>query len=44
MSALAEVLWTPKKDRNFDNFKARLSAQIQRLKAMGSNYRDPAKK
>ncbi len=43
MSALAEGLWTPKANRNFDNFKARLPAQIQRLKAMGANYRDPEK-
>jgi hexosaminidase len=43
MSALAEGLWTPKANRNFDNFKARLPAQIQRLKAMGATYRDPGK-
>ena len=43
MSALAEGLWTPKQNRNFDGFKARLPAQIQRIKAMGANYRDPEK-
>ena len=42
MSALAEGLWTPKEKRNFADFQARLPAQIQRLKAMGANYRDPA--
>jgi hexosaminidase len=43
MSALAEGLWSPKERRDFDNYKARLAPHIARLKAMGANYRDPAK-
>jgi hexosaminidase len=44
MSALAEVLWTPMTKQNYADFQTRLPAQIERLKAMGANYRDPAKK
>jgi hexosaminidase len=43
MSALSEVLWTPKAKRDLNDFRARFSAQMERLKAMGANYRDPAK-
>lgn len=44
MSALAEVLWTPKKKRDLNDFKVRFAMQMERLKAMGANYRDPAKR
>ena len=43
MSALSEVLWTPKKNRDLNDFTSRFSTQMERLKAMGANYRDPAK-
>jgi len=37
--ALAEVLWSPKRDRNFDEFRPRLKLHLERLGALGVNYR-----
>jgi hexosaminidase len=38
-SALAEVTWSPKDARNFDDFLRRLPTDDRRLDAMGVNYR-----
>jgi hexosaminidase len=38
-SALAEVTWSPKESRNFDDFLRRLATDNRRLDAMGVNYR-----
>jgi hexosaminidase len=38
-SALAEVTWSPKDARNFDDFLRRLPTDERRLDAMGVNYR-----
>jgi hexosaminidase len=38
-SALAEVTWSPKDARNFDDFLRRLPADDRRLEQMGVNYR-----
>ncbi|MCC9167164.1 beta-N-acetylhexosaminidase [Pontibacter harenae] len=39
MTALSEVLWTPKEQRNYADFKRRLkTAVIPRYKTWGSNY------
>ncbi len=35
LSALAEVVWSPKEARNFENFIPRVTVHIQRLEAMG---------
>jgi hexosaminidase len=40
--ALAEVVWSPKASRNWDDFSRRLQAQYGRLDAIGINYRHPA--
>ena len=37
--ALAEVLWSPKRDRDFDEFRPRLKLHLERLGALGVNYR-----
>jgi hexosaminidase len=39
LSALAEVLWSPRETRNFDAFKARLAPHLARLKVMDVNFR-----
>ncbi len=39
MSALAEVTWSPKDARNFDDFTRRLKTDDQRLDQLGVNYR-----
>jgi hexosaminidase len=39
MSALAEVLWTPRAQRDFADFTARLPRQLQRFNALDVNYR-----
>jgi hexosaminidase len=39
LTALAEVAWSPKSARNFDNFQKRLQQQNRRLDLMGINYR-----
>ncbi|MBL7813443.1 MAG: family 20 glycosylhydrolase [Saprospiraceae bacterium] len=36
--ALAEVLWTPKNRRDYDNFTQRLQAHFKRLERMNVNY------
>jgi len=41
MSALAEVGWTPKKLRNWDDFSKRMVVQYERYESMGYNYRVP---
>ncbi|TXK26311.1 family 20 glycosylhydrolase [Pontibacter qinzhouensis] len=38
MSALAEVLWTPAKQKNWDDFTARMQQQYKRYDAMGATY------
>ena len=38
MTALAEVLWTPKEKRNWPDFRKRLEEQFKRFDAMGVNY------
>lgn len=37
--ALAEKAWTPRKDQSWDDFFPRLQAHLQRLDAMGIQYR-----
>ena len=39
LSALAEVTWSPKAARNFDDFIRRLKTDNQRLDQLGVNYR-----
>jgi len=41
MLALAEVLWSPRAARSWDQFVARLPAQFARLDALGVEYRVP---
>ncbi len=42
MCALAEVDWSDKNSRNYDDFQQRLTAHEQRLDELGVNYRrDP---
>ncbi len=41
MSAMAEVLWSQKNDRDFDRFKFRMEWHYGRLDRMGINYRKP---
>jgi len=38
MIALAEVVWSPKKERNWDDFRLRMKIQFKRLDAMHVNY------
>jgi len=38
-AALAEVLWSQPKDRNYEGFLARLAEHVKRLKALNVNYR-----
>ena len=38
LTALSEVLWTPKDGRNYENFKRRLQTHLSRLKNMGVNF------
>ncbi|ANH80849.1 beta-N-acetylhexosaminidase [Niabella ginsenosidivorans] len=38
MSALAEALWTPKPERNFDDFNKRLETQKKRYDLWNANY------
>ena len=39
--ALAEVTWSQKEDRNYDDFLRRIGPILQRLEALGVNYRNP---
>ena len=41
MCALAEVVWTPAEDRDYERFIFRMGAHYQRLDAMKVNYRVP---
>ena len=41
MSALAEVVWTPKEERDIIDFKRRLQKQYKRFIAMKANFRIP---
>ncbi|HEY0931913.1 MAG TPA: beta-N-acetylhexosaminidase [Gemmatimonas sp.] len=41
LSALAEVVWTPRERRNFSEFLQRLPAHLKRLDALDVNYRRP---
>ena len=38
MSALSEVLWTPKEQKSWPNFEKRLLNQFKRLDWLGFNY------
>ena len=38
MSALSEVLWSPKENRNWSDFKNRLQVLFKRFDSMGLNY------
>ena len=42
MSALAEVVWSDKKQRNLDDFLRRMSFQYLRLDEIGANYHYPS--
>ncbi len=39
LSALAEVVWSPKDARNWDDFQSRIKVDEQRLDLLGANYR-----
>jgi len=41
MLALAEVVWSPKEGKNFEDFKRRLNAVLPRLDKQNVNYRIP---
>jgi hexosaminidase len=43
LGALAEVYWSPKSARDWENFKARTALNERRLNALGVNYRALAK-
>ncbi len=38
-TALAEVLWSPREDRNYESFPDRLNEHLKRLKVLEVNYR-----
>jgi hexosaminidase len=38
MSALSEVVWTSKEQKNWEDFSSRLNVFVNRLDAMGLNY------
>lgn len=38
MSALSEVLWSPKEKRNWEDFEKRLQTQVKRYDRWGTNY------
>jgi hexosaminidase len=40
LSALAEVTWSPKTARNYDDFLRRIKIDEQRLDKLGVNYRN----
>ena len=42
MAALAEIAWSPVEGKNYDDFLARLPAQLQRYKALGIPYAQTA--
>ena len=39
LSALAEVVWTPKEKKDFAGFSSRLAAHAERLRALDVNFR-----
>jgi N-acetyl-beta-hexosaminidase len=39
MAALAEVVWTPRERKNFDDFLRRLTAHQERLRVLDVNFR-----
>ena len=41
LSALAEVVWTPKERKDFADFRSRLDTHLKRLDALDVNYRKP---
>lgn len=41
VSALAEVVWTPKTAKDFTDFSARLNTHLRRLQILDVNYRAP---
>ena len=41
MCAMAEVLWSPGRNRHYDHFLKRLEKHFRRLDRMGVNYRKP---
>ena len=41
LTALAEVTWSPKRARDYEDFCRRLRVQLKRFQAMGLNYRKP---
>jgi hexosaminidase len=41
MTALAEVVWTPRELRDFADFRRRLDVHLRRLDALQVNYRKP---
>jgi hexosaminidase len=43
-TAMAEVVWSPKESRNWEDFTRRLGADCKRLDAAGANYRHPTPK
>jgi len=38
MSALSEVLWSPKEKRDWEDFKKRLPAMVKRYELWGANF------
>jgi hexosaminidase len=41
LTALSEVVWTPAEKKNYEEFESRLKIHLQRLDALGVNYRPP---
>ena len=41
IAALAEVVWSPRERRNFNDFLQRLTVHLKRLDALDVNYRRP---
>ncbi len=42
MSALSEVLWSPKEKRNYNNFERRMCNEIKRYALWKTNYSSAA--
>jgi hexosaminidase len=42
LSALAEVVWTPRDRKDFTDFSARLATHLERLSILDVNYRPPS--
>lgn len=38
MAALAEVVWSPKENKNWEDFSARMETQYERYEKLGANY------